>query len=396
MMSAKIPSFLASVMTHILQSHNISHQPRLKPFGSFRREKNKTWRKHGFQKKCHIGSWSWWWRWWWQWSWSWSSLQQFQSKSTENVVSTVPQRKQPYVLHLSPRSWETSQLSNVPPVSYGTRRTCRGQLRTQRAETRQKRHLNNTAASEVYYQWTILVLTNKPPSIFLKNQLILCKDSVMIHGKSKIFFKLLNQLKLWKKSIGFHHPGQGSTEVKRSKPMLWKWWKHAHVLHPKTQWLCIIFQSPDRPKPFPAHPWPSRNLEGATICMVAQKGPHKYTRFTTVAWNGIFQTVPHGFAFRSSKEEHCHFWLMMKAVQLDSHMMIESLKDLADHRLPRFPLLTNPTHKTLSQIQQGRQSNMFAQSVCLCVRRNKPRQNVDAEMDVKRHGFLKIFMHFCK
>ena len=102
------------------------------------------------------------------------------------------------------RNFPTFQRS---PPSYGTRRTCRGQLRTQRAETRQKRHLNNTAASEVYYQWIILVLTNKPRrmqyvrGIFLKNQLILCKDSVMIHGKSKIFFKLLNQLKLWKKIL---------------------------------------------------------------------------------------------------------------------------------------------------------------------------------------------------
>ena len=104
--------------------------------------------------------------------------------------------------------------------------------------------------------------------------------------------------------------------------------------------------------------------------------------------------MPHEFAFRSSNEEHCHFGLMMKAVQLDSHMMIKSLKDLADHRLPRFPLRTNPTHKTLSQIQQGRQSNMFAQTVCLCVRRDKPRENVDAEMDVKWHVFFENIYAF--
>ena len=62
-------------------------------------------------------------------------------------------------------------------------------------------------------------------------------------------------------------------------------------------------------------------------------------------------------------------------------------KDLADHRLPGFPLRT--THKTLGQIQQSEQCNMFVQGVCVCfcVKGDERRQNVDAKMDVKLHVF---------
>ena len=71
-------------------------------------------------------------------------------------------------------------------------------------------------------------------------------------------------------------------------------------------------------------------------------------------------------------------------------------KDLADHRLPGFPLRT--THKTLGQIQQSEQCNMFVQGVRVCVflcERGRTPAKCGCKNGCKITCFLKIFTHLC-